>query len=72
VHDGFGKHNLVQDKVQERSWAILSTEAWNEVLAVFDFAEKEPSIAYNGPDDAMAHIYVERILDRLRAAIIEY
>jgi hypothetical protein len=72
AHDWFGKHYLVQDKVQERSRAILSSDAWNEILAEFNFAEKETPITYNSPHDATAHIYVERILDCLRAAIIKY
>jgi hypothetical protein len=72
AHDWFGKHYLVQDKVQERSWAILPSDTWNEILAEFNFAEKETPITYNSPDDATAHIYVERILDCLRAAILKY
>ncbi len=72
AHDWFSKHYLVQDKVQERSWAILPSDAWNEILAEFNFAEKEAPITYDSPDDATAHIYVERILDCLRAAFVEY
>jgi hypothetical protein len=46
VHDQFGKHYLVQDKVQERSRAILPSDAWNEILAEFNSAEKEMPITY--------------------------
>ncbi len=41
AHDWFGKHYLVHDKVQERSRAILPSDAWNEILAELTLLKKK-------------------------------